>query len=125
MGSDSKPVVEISHGYSTGVLGGSRNVEQATKAIRGSTLRRIGVDYSGEETGGFQGDGCNAHGQPPNAETNPDSRTDTDLRCTGVLPGGHCRDPEVHDDMEAELVNFQGPAEEDGMEYDRSSHDES
>lgn len=73
MGSDSKPVVEISHGYSIGVLGGSRNVEQATKAIRGSTLRRIKVDYLGEETGGFQGDGCNAHGQPPDAETNPDS----------------------------------------------------
>ena len=83
------------------------------------------MDYSREETGGFQGDGCNAHGQPPNAETNPDSRIDTDLRCTGVLSRGHCRDLEVHDDMEAELVNFQGLAEEDGMEYGRSSHDES
>lgn len=125
MGFDSKPVVEISHGYSTGVLGGSRNVEQATKAIRGSTLRRIKVDYLGEVTGVFQGDGCNAHGQPPDAETNPDSRTDSDLRCIGVLLGGHCRDPEVHDDMDAKLVNLQGPAKEDGMEYGRSSHDES
>ena len=83
------------------------------------------MDYSKKEIGGFQGNGCNAHGQPPDAETNPNSRIDMNLRCIGVLSGGHCKDLEIHDDMETELVNLQGPAKKDGMEYGRSSHDES
>lgn len=38
MGSNSQLVVEIPHGHSSGVLGECRNVEQATKAIRNTTL---------------------------------------------------------------------------------------
>ena len=42
-----------------------------------------------------------------------------------MLQGGHCRDPKIHDDMEIELVDLQGLAKEDRMEYGRSRHDES
>ncbi|KAK9990400.1 hypothetical protein SO802_025385 [Lithocarpus litseifolius] len=56
-----------------------QNVEQAMKAIHNSTLRQIGVDYSREETCGFQGDGSDAHGQSSNAEANPISRTAPNL----------------------------------------------
>ena len=62
MGSDSQLVVEVPHEYSTDFLGESRSVEHVMKAICSSTLRQIGVDYSGEENCGFQGDGNNAHG---------------------------------------------------------------
>ena len=74
---------------------------------------------------GFQGDGINAHRKSSNAETNPNYNPNPDLRCASVLQGRHNRDPKIHDDIGAELVNLQGLAEKDGMEYGRSGHDKS
>ena len=99
--------MEISHGHPTGVLGGCRDVEQATKAIRSTTLRQIEVAHLGEEAGGFQGDGFIAHGQSSNAETNLDSYSNPSLRRANVLQGGYDGNPEILDEMEAELDNLQ------------------
>lgn len=81
--------------------------------------------HSGEEVGGFQWDGIGAHGQSSNAEVDSNSKPNPDLRCANVLQEGHSGDTKIHDNMEAELVNLQGPVEEDGMKYGRSDHDES
>ena len=68
--------------------------------------------YSGEEAGGFQGDGFIAHGQSSNVETNLDSYSNPSLRRASVLQGGYDGNLETLDDMEAELDNLQGPVEE-------------
>lgn len=81
--------------------------------------------HLGEEASGFQGDGFIAYGQSSNAETNSDSYSNPSLRRASVLQGGYDGNPEILDDMEAELDNLQGPVEEARVEYDRCGYDES
>ena len=125
LGHHTQSVVEISHGCSSNILGRGGEVEQATKAINGSSLRRIRMVNSGKESGGLQGVGIGAYGKSSNPKAGPDLSTSSKLRSTDMLQGGHPRHPQVLDDMETRLDNGQGPTTEDGLEHGGNDHLES
>nr|POE76294.1 hypothetical protein CFP56_25662 [Quercus suber] len=125
LGHHTQSVVEISHGCSSNISGRGGKVEQATKAISGSSLRQIRMVNSGKESNGLPGVGIGTHGKSSNPEAGSDLSTDSELRSTDMLQGGHPWNPLVLDDMETGLDNGQGPITEDGLEHGGSSHLES
>ena len=125
VGSHSQPMVEVHHGYSSAVLGGSGEIEQISKAISGAPLRRIRLGNSGEEDCRLQGDGFSSHGEPSVLEADPSSSTRAEVRPSHLLQGGDSRHPSLHDDMETGMDYVQRPVEESGLEHGRCSYDES
>nr|POF24157.1 hypothetical protein CFP56_06240 [Quercus suber] len=112
--SHAQSVVEISHGCSRNLVGSGGGSKQATKAIHSAPLGRIQVDHSREEVGGFQRDGHDSYGEPPNSETNPNHGAGA----------GHPRHAETHVNLEARLGGVQRPIEENGVEYGGSGGNE-
>ena len=125
MGSDPQPLVEFHHRHTDVVLGGDRGIEQAKKTICVAPLRRIQVDNSGKEVGGFQGNDNSPNGESPNAKACADSSPSEDMRYANLLQVGNRRNPEVYDGLETEMEEFQGSIEKAKMEYGGSSHNES
>lgn len=125
LGLDSQPLVEVHNGYATRVLGGGRNTKKATKAINSASLQQIQLDNPGKEIGGFQGNGNCPYGESPNAEVSVDSGSSEELRRPNLLRGGCGRDFEVYDGLETRMEELQEPTEEDRMEDDGISHNES
>lgn len=96
-------MVEVPHGCSSGFDGGIGGTEQATAAISGAPLGRIGSNHSRKETCRLQGSSHNSHGKSSYTEAHSNSGANIEMRCTSLLQRGHSRHPEIHDDMETGL----------------------
>lgn len=72
-------MVEVPHGHSPSVMGGSGDLEQAKKAINDAPLQRIKMDYPRKEECGLQKGGISTYGESSKSEMSPDSRTSLDM----------------------------------------------
>ena len=94
-----QPVVEIPYGHFRDLLGGGGGAKQAMMAINCASLGQIWVAYTREEAGGFQRDGHDPHGEPPNFEVDSNHGSCAEMRRAPVLQKGRNGHSKIHDDM--------------------------
>ena len=123
IGSNIKPLVEVSHGCATNLDGGSTRVERAQEAIGNASLGRIRVVDIGEKSDQLQGFGCNPFGELSHIEAVPNSQPSQEMRSALVLQRGHSGNPDLYDGVEAGMGGIQGFVKEVRMKHNCHSQD--